>query len=75
MTAALAVLLHAIRLTGWYTNLVLVIAAVVRVVFPLFSIDLYIYWIGFSQTLWIIAFATFVFVYAPMFLSERADAG
>jgi uncharacterized protein involved in response to NO len=59
----------------FWSLLALVIATVVRVVFPLFSINLYIYWIGLSQALWITAFAIFVFVYAPMFLSERADVG
>ena len=57
----------------FWSLLLLVIAAVVRVMFPLFSMDSYIYWIGFSQVLWIIAFSIFVFVYAPMFLSARID--
>jgi uncharacterized protein involved in response to NO len=57
----------------FWSLLILVIAAVVRVVFPLFSMDLYVYWVGLSQLLWIIAFALFVLVYAPMFLSARVD--
>ena len=51
----------------------MVLAVVVRVLFPLFSMDLYIYWIGISQVLWMIAFAIFVIVYAPMLLSARTD--
>lgn len=49
------------------------LAVIVRVLFPLFNMDLYIYWIGLSQVLWMIAFAIFVFVYAPMLLSARVD--
>jgi len=49
------------------------LAVIFRVLFPLFNMDLYIYWIGFSQAFWIIAFAIFIFVYAPMLLSERID--
>ena len=52
---------------------VLLLGVIVRVIFPLFNMDLYIYWIGISQALWMIAFAIFVFVYAPMLLSERID--
>jgi uncharacterized protein involved in response to NO len=52
---------------------VLLVGVIVRVIFPLFNMDLYIYWIGISQVLWMIAFAIFVFVYAPMLLSARVD--
>jgi uncharacterized protein involved in response to NO len=52
---------------------VLLVGVIVRVIFPLFNMDLYIYWIGISQLLWMIAFAIFVVVYAPMFLSARVD--
>ncbi len=52
---------------------ILLVGVIVRVVFPLFNMDLYLYWIGISQLLWIIAFAVFVFVYAPMLLSARVD--
>jgi uncharacterized protein involved in response to NO len=52
---------------------VLLLGVIVRVVFPLFNMDLYIYWIGISQVLWMIAFAIFVFTYAPMLLSARVD--
>ncbi len=52
---------------------ILLLGVIVRVIFPLFSMDLYIYWMGLSQVLWIAAFAVFVYVYAPMLLSARVD--
>ncbi len=52
---------------------VLLLAIIVRVIFPLFNMDLYIYWIAISQALWMVAFAIFVYVYAPMLLSARVD--
>ena len=51
----------------------LALGAVIRVVFPLFNMELYIYWIVGSQLLWMIAFTLFVLLYAPMFLSARVD--
>jgi len=57
----------------FWSLLILTLAAVVRVIFPLFNMDLYVYWIGISQLMWIVAFAVFVYVYAPMFLSARVD--
>jgi uncharacterized protein involved in response to NO len=59
--------------TVFWIFLLLLIAAIVRVLFPLFSMALYSYWIGISQLLWMIAFILFVVVYAPMFLSARVD--
>jgi uncharacterized protein involved in response to NO len=52
---------------------VLFAGVIVRVVLPLFNMDLYVYWIGISQVLWMFAFALFVFAYAPMLLSARLD--
>jgi uncharacterized protein involved in response to NO len=52
---------------------VLLAGVIVRVIFPLFAMDLYLYWIGLSQVLWVIAFAIFVYVYAPMLWSARVD--
>ena len=52
---------------------VLLLGVIVRVVFPLFNMELYVYWIGISQVLWMIAFAIFVYVYAPMLLTARVD--
>jgi uncharacterized protein involved in response to NO len=51
----------------------LLLGAIVRVIFPLLSMELYVYWIAISQLLWIIAFLIFIIVYAPMFLSARVD--
>lgn len=52
---------------------VLLLGVIVRVVFPIFNMDLYIYWVGISQVLWILAFVIFVVVYAPMLLTARVD--
>lgn len=52
---------------------VLLLGVFVRVVLPLFNMEFYVYWIGLSQVLWMISFAIFVIVYAPMLLSERVD--
>ncbi len=49
----------------------LLLGVIFRVVFPLFNMDLYIYWIGISQVFWMISFAIFVYAYAPMLLSAR----
>ena len=46
---------------------------IVRVIFPLFNMDMYAYWIVASQGLWILAFTIFVVVYAPMLLTARVD--
>jgi uncharacterized protein involved in response to NO len=51
----------------------LVCGAVFRVIFPLISMNYYIYWIGISQLLWIAAFMIFLVVYAPMLWSTRID--
>ncbi len=56
-----------------WSLMAMTLGAVVRVIFPLFNMDLYIYWVGLSQALWIISFVIFIFVYAPMFLSARVD--
>jgi uncharacterized protein involved in response to NO len=53
----------------------MLLGAIVRVVFPFISMELYIYWIAISQLLWMIAFIIFVVVYAPMFLTARVDGG
>lgn len=51
----------------------LLAGVIVRILFPLLNMEFYIYWIGLSQVLWMIAFAIFVIVYAPMLLSARID--
>ncbi|MBT8129380.1 MAG: NnrS family protein [Gammaproteobacteria bacterium] len=47
--------------------------ALVRVLFPLFSMGMYTYWIVLSQFFWIAAFALFIVVTAPMLLMARVD--
>jgi uncharacterized protein involved in response to NO len=53
--------------------MLLLAGAVVRVVLPLFSMQLYAVWIGVSQLLWIAAFSLLLVVYAPMLLRARVD--
>jgi uncharacterized protein involved in response to NO len=53
--------------------IIMVLAAVFRIILPLFNMDLYIYWIAISQLLWMVAFFIFVVVYAPMLVSARVD--
>lgn len=58
---------------AFWSFAVLLLGVVFRVVFPLFNMELYIYWVGISQVLWMISFAIFVYAYAPMLLSARID--
>lgn len=51
----------------------LVAGAIVRVLLPLLAMDLYVYWIGISQLMWILAFMVFLFVFMPMLLAPRVD--
>jgi uncharacterized protein involved in response to NO len=51
----------------------LLAGAVVRVIFPLFSMTMYTTWIAISQVLWVIAFAVFTIGYFPVFLGPRVD--
>jgi len=57
---------------SWIFSLLLA-GAVVRVIFPLFSASQYKLWIGFSQVLWVMAFALFLFVYLPILFQPRID--
>jgi len=52
----------------------LLAGAVMRVIFPLFSMTMYSTWIGISQVLWVIAFAVFTIGYLPVFLRPRIDS-
>ena len=45
---------------------VLFMGAIVRVLVPLLNASYYMLWIGLSQVLWIMAFAMFLYLYAPM---------
>ena len=51
----------------------LVCGALVRVVFPMFSMNYYPYWMGISQLLWIASFLVFLVVYTPMLFKTRID--
>ncbi|MGD8673802.1 MAG: NnrS family protein, partial [Thiogranum sp.] len=53
------------RLMPWFL-LLLLVAALVRVVLPPLLPDFYDRWIELSQLLWIIAFAGFVALYTPI---------
>ncbi|MCP3849003.1 MAG: NnrS family protein [Gammaproteobacteria bacterium] len=55
---------------GFY---LLSLAAVVRVIFPLFSMDYYVIWIDISAVLWIVAFILFAIVYTPVLTQPRID--
>ena len=57
---------------SWIFSLLLA-GAIVRVIFPLVSVNQYTLWIGCSQALWIAAFALFVLVYSPILLQPRID--
>ena len=57
----------------FWSFVALVLGTIIRVVFPLFNMELYIYWMGLSQLLWMIAFTLFVLLFAPMFMSARVD--
>jgi len=52
---------------------VLSMAAVARILFPLFNMEYYIYWIALSQVLWMVAFIIFILIYTPMFFTARID--
>ena len=52
---------------------ILSLGLIVRVLFPLFNMDLYVYWIAISQVLWMTSFAIFVYVFAPILLTARVD--
>ncbi len=52
---------------------ILSLGLIVRVLFPLFNMELYMYWIAISQVLWMASFAIFVYVFAPILLTARVD--
>ncbi len=57
----------------FWAFLALIIGVIARVVLPLFNMELYVYWIAVSQVMWMLAFAIFVFLYAPMLVTARVD--
>ncbi|HHJ35333.1 MAG TPA: NnrS family protein [Gammaproteobacteria bacterium] len=59
--------------TVLWSFLALSLGAVIRVIFPVIDMTLYVYWIALSQLLWMMAFLLFIRVYAPMLLAARVD--
>ena len=53
--------------------LLLFMGSLVRVVMPLLVPQWYVQWIGAAQLLWIIPFAIFTWIYAPMLVKSRVD--
>ena len=53
--------------------LFIILAAVVRVLFPLVFPADYALWLAFSQFLWVIAFTIFVWDFAPILIRKRID--
>ena len=51
----------------------IMVAAIVRVILPLFMPALYHDWVLTSQVLWIAAFSLFSFVYIPFLVKKRVD--
>ena len=48
-------------------------AYVARVLLPMIAPEHYLLWLGIAQAAWMIAFALFVWVYAPILVKPRAD--
>ena len=48
-------------------------AYIARVLFPMIAPMHYLLWLGIAQAAWLVAFALFVWVYAPILLKPRAD--
>ena len=48
-------------------------AYVARVLLPIIAPEQYLLWLGIAQAAWMIAFALFVWVYAPILVRSRAD--
>lgn len=51
----------------------LVASSFVRVFLPLLDETHYAWWLGISQILWVVAFAIFLWLYAPMLVRSRID--
>ncbi len=51
----------------------LFLGAFIRVIFPLIFGEHYLLWIGISQALWIVTFAWFLYLYAPILMRPRID--
>ena len=51
----------------------LVSGTVIRVALPLLDAQHYVFWIGLSQLLWVLAFSLFIREFLPMLFRPRAD--
>ena len=51
----------------------LIVAFVARVLLPMIAPTHYLLWLGMAQAAWLLAFALFVWVYAPILARPRAD--
>lgn len=51
----------------------MLLAGITRVLFPLFDPDHYLLWVSSSQVFWILGFAGFLLIFAPMLVQPRAD--
>jgi uncharacterized protein involved in response to NO len=51
----------------------LIIGTFVRVILPMIAPAHYLTWIALSQILWIMAFAIFTILYAPILIKPRID--
>lgn len=56
-----------------YALVILIAAAVLRVIVPLFDSSHYSLWIGLSQLLWVSAFVIFTITYLPILTKPRID--
>lgn len=56
-----------------FAFILLVASFVFRVIMPIIMIEHYYYWVLSAQILWIIAFALFLWLYAPMLFKKRID--
>lgn len=54
--------------------MLIVLAALIRVMAPLADPSIYALWISLAGSLWILAFGLFTLVFAPMLLRPRADS-
>jgi uncharacterized protein involved in response to NO len=53
--------------------ILLSIGAFFRILMPIIDMSHYLWWIGIAQTLWMIAFASVLTIYLPMFIKARID--
>ena len=56
-----------------HSFMLLAAAFVARVLLPIIAPAQYLLWLGVAQTAWLVAFAMFVWVYAPILVKPRTD--